>query len=181
MRTLVLFAHPARHRSRANVALVEAIADAQDVTVHDLYETYPDLLIDIDAEQDLLQRHDAIVLQHPFYWYSAPSIVKEWLDVVLEHGFAYGLEGRALAGKTWMHAITTGGRAGAYAPDGSNRFTIPELLRPFEATAALCNARWLEPFVVHLAHALDESALAAEADRYRRRIAALAKESAPAL
>lgn len=181
MRTLVLFAHPARHRSRANVALVEAIADAPNVTVHDLYETYPDLLIDIDAEQDLVQRHDAIVLQHPFYWYSAPAIVKEWLDLVLEHGWAYGHDGHALAGKKWMHAITTGGRDAAYGPDGANRFTIPELLAPFEATAALCQAHWLAPFVVHRAHALDAPALVAEADRYRQRIAALAKESAPAL
>ncbi|NDC58161.1 MAG: oxidoreductase [Alphaproteobacteria bacterium] len=179
MRVLVLFAHPATHRSVANSALVEAVRDMAGVTFHDLYETYPDLLIDIEAEQDLLLRHDALVLQHPFYWYAAPAILKEWLDVVLEHGFAYGSDAHAIVGKPWMQAITTGGGADAYHPQGSNRFTIDELLRPFEATASLCRARWLEPFALHAAHNLDPAGLAAEADRYRRRIDALVREPAP--
>ena len=101
--------------------------------------------------------------------------MKEWLDVVLEHGFAYGDTGTALAGKTWIHAVTTGGGATAYGPAGRNRFTIPELLRPFEATAALCGCTWLDPFVMHAAHLLDGDGLAAESARYRARIAQLAK------
>ena len=36
---------------------------------------------------------DTIVFQFPFYWYSVPPLLKEWIDLVLEHGFAYGLEG----------------------------------------------------------------------------------------
>lgn len=178
-RVLLLYAHPAPHRSLANAALLAAVRDLAGVTVHDLYEAYPDLLIDIEAEQDLLVRHDVIVLQHPFFWYSAPAIVKEWLDVVLEHGFAYGDTGTALAGKSWMHAVTTGGGAAAYGPTSRNRFTIPELLRPFEATAALCGCTWLDPFVMHAAHVLDRDGLAAESARYRDRIAQLAKASAP--
>ncbi|MBU6372122.1 MAG: NAD(P)H-dependent oxidoreductase [Alphaproteobacteria bacterium] len=174
-RVLVLYAHPAPHRSLANAALIDAVRDLPGVTVHDLYETYPDLLIDIEAEQDLLVRHDAIVFQHPLFWYSAPAIVKEWLDVVLEHGFAYGQGGVALAGKAWLQSVTSGGVAAAYGPAGRNRFTVPELLRPFEATAALCGFRWLDPFVVHAAHLLDADGLAAECARYRARIDTLTK------
>lgn len=177
-RVLLLYAHPAPQRSIANRALADAVRDLPNVTFHDLYETYPDLLIDIDAEQDLLMAHDAIVVQHPFYWYSAPSIVKEWLDVVLEHGFAYGAEGRAIAGKVWMHALTTGGREVAYTPAGTNRYSVHELLRPFEATAALCRCDWRAPFIVHAAHLLDATALAQEAQRYRAHITALAAEPA---
>lgn len=29
-------------------------------------------------------------MQHPFYWYSTPALLKEWQDLVLEHGWAYG-------------------------------------------------------------------------------------------
>ena len=174
-RVLILYAHPAPHRSLANAAMIAAVRDLPGVTVHDLYETYPDLLIDIEAEQDLLVRHDVIVLQHPLFWYSAPAIVKEWLDVVLEHGFAYGESGAALAGKSWQQAVTAGGGAAAYGPAGRNRFTIPELLRPFEATAALCGCRWLDPFVMHAAHLLDAAGVAAESARYRSLVATLAK------
>ena len=52
--------------------------------------------IDVHAEQKLLLDHDIIIWQHPFYWYSAPAIIKEWMDLVLEHGFAYGENGRSL-------------------------------------------------------------------------------------
>jgi putative NADPH-quinone reductase len=43
---LVLFAHPAYHRSHANLRLVEAVRDLPDITLHDLYEEYPDFNID---------------------------------------------------------------------------------------------------------------------------------------
>ncbi len=101
-RILVLLAHPAHRRSRANAALRDAAKAVEGVTLHDLYEAYPDFLIDVDHEQALLLRHDVIVFQHPVYWYSSPAILKEWQDLVLEHGFAYGRAGTALAGKALL-------------------------------------------------------------------------------
>ena len=89
-KTLVVFVHPALHRSRVNAALARGIQDLPSLTFHDLYAAYPRHLIDVDREQALLLQHDVIVWQHPFYWYSCPSLLKEWQDVVLEHGFAYG-------------------------------------------------------------------------------------------
>ena len=170
MRALVLFAHPAVRKSRINVRLRDAIRDCEHVTLHDLYETYPDFSIDVDREQALLTAHDVIVFQHPFYWYSAPAIVKEWLDLVLEHGFAYGRDGNALRGKTWLQAITTGGRDSQYGMGAMNQFTIEEFLRPFEATAHLCGMRWLQPFVLHAAHTADDGEIHAGAEAYRARI-----------
>lgn len=170
---LVLFAHPAYRRSRSNRALRAAAESLDGVTLHDLYETYPDFAVDVDREQALIAAHDTIVCLHPFFWYSAPALVKEWLDLVLEHGWAYGHDGRALADKSWMQAVTVGGRQAAYAPEGYNRFTVEELLRPFEATAALCRMRWLEPFVLHATNAADETALAAAAARFADRLIAL--------
>jgi glutathione-regulated potassium-efflux system ancillary protein KefG len=170
---LLLFAHPAWRRSRINRALVEAARGMDGVTLHDLYETYPDFAIDVDREQEQLAAHDAVVCQHPFYWYSSPAIIKEWLDLVLEHGWAYGREGTQLRGKTWMQAITTGGREIAYAADGHNRYTIDELMRPFEATTQLCGMRWERPFVVHAAHTADQTEIDAAAAAYRTRLTAL--------
>jgi glutathione-regulated potassium-efflux system ancillary protein KefG len=50
-RVLILFAHPALHRSRMNLAMMEAVRDLEGVTFHDLYELYPDLHIDVATEQ----------------------------------------------------------------------------------------------------------------------------------
>jgi glutathione-regulated potassium-efflux system ancillary protein KefG len=167
-RILVLLAHPARRRSRANTALHEAARQVEGVTLHDLYEAYPDFLIDVDHEQDLLRRHEVIVFQHPVYWYSSPAILKEWQDLVLEHGFAYGRAGTALAGKALLSAVTAGGTEAAYGPGGMNRHAVAEFLRPFEATAHLCRMRWLPPFIVHGTHLLDAAGLAQHAAAYRR-------------
>jgi glutathione-regulated potassium-efflux system ancillary protein KefG len=172
---LVILSHPALQRSRVNATLAEAVRTRPDVTVHDLYRTYPDFLIDVEAEQKKLICHQLIVLQYPMYWYATPALLKEWCDTVLLHGFAFGRDGTKLHGKTLMVAMTTGGDRDAYHPAGMNRFTITELLRPMEATAYLCGLSWAEPFVVHDALHLDAEARAAVARAYDARISALVK------
>src|SRR6185369_10018305 len=92
-RVLVLFAHPAFQKSRVHRHLVPAARQVEGITFHDLYEAYPDFQLDVPHEQQLLLAHDVIVFQHPFYWYSCPALLKEWLDLVLEYGFAYGPNG----------------------------------------------------------------------------------------
>jgi glutathione-regulated potassium-efflux system ancillary protein KefG len=131
-----------------NRAMTAAVDDLYGVTVHDLYRCYPDFYIDVAHEQRLCEEHDVIIFQHPFYWYSTPSIIKEWLDLVLQHGWAYGSEGRALEGKYYFHALTAGGDDSTYRHQGANLFTISELLSPYRATANLCRMRWLPPFAV---------------------------------
>lgn len=170
---LVLFAHPALHKSRVNRALVSAAREVDAVTVHDLYESYPDLDIDVATEQQLLIDHDIIVMQHPFFWYSVPAIFKEWMDLVLEHGWAYGSHGTRLQGKSVMSAISTGGGAAAYAREGFNRYTVREFLRPIEQTVALCRMRYLPPFLVQGTHRMQPREIDAHAADYRRLLEAL--------
>jgi glutathione-regulated potassium-efflux system ancillary protein KefG len=146
---LVLFAHPALEKSRVNVRLVREARDIPGVTFHDVYEAYPDFLIDVRREQKLLLEHQVVVFQHPFYWYSAPAILKEWQDLVLEYGWAYGRGGDRLKGKVFLNAVTTGGPQEAYGPEGYNRFTMRQLLSPFDQTARLCGMEYYAPFVVH--------------------------------
>ena len=172
-RILVLFAHPALEKSRVNRVLIEGLADLTGVTLHDLYQAYPDFGIDVEREQGLLLEHDFIVFHHPMFWYSTPAIIKEWQDLVLEHGWAYGSEGEALVGKRWLHAITTGGREVAYTVDGHNRYTIRELLRPLEQTARLCGMEFLPPFAVHGTHGMTPEDIRAHAADYRRLLVAL--------
>ena len=89
-KVLILFAHPALEKSRVNKRLILAAGNIDNITLNDLYEEYPDFDIDIKREQQLLIEHDLIILQHPFYWYSTPALLKQWEDLVLEHGWAYG-------------------------------------------------------------------------------------------
>jgi glutathione-regulated potassium-efflux system ancillary protein KefG len=170
---LILFAHPAFHRSRAQRRLVEAVRDLEGVTFHDLYEAYPDFDVDMKREQALLEAHDDVVLQHPFYWYSTPPLVKQWIDLVLEYGWAYGRGGTALAGKRVLCAITAGGPEESYAHDAPNRFTVRELLAPIEQTMRLCNMEFLAPFVVFGTHSMGEADFARAAAAYRDRLEAL--------
>ena len=176
---LVLFAHPAFEKSHINRAMLAAAKRVPGVLVHDLYETYPDFLIDVRAEQQLVGRHDKIVLQHPFFWYSAPALVKEWLDLVLEYGWAYGSDGKALHGKTLGQAMSAGGPADAYRRGGYNHFTIRELLAPFVQTARLCGMACAEAFTIHGAIRIDDAELAAEADRYAAWLESLRDGTAP--
>lgn len=146
---LILFAHPLFEKSHAHKALVENIPDTDDITFHDLYELYPEFNIDIKKEQELLNNHNIIIWQHPMYWYSCPPMIKQWIDLVLEYKWAYGSEGNQLEGKFIFQAITTGGRKDNYCETGRDRFTIYELLEPFNQTAQVCKMHYLPPYVVH--------------------------------
>lgn len=151
---LILFAHPAFQKSRINSRLTDGISEIEGVTFRDLYQVYPDFDIDVPAEQTLLESHDVLIFQHPMFWYSTPAILKEWQDLVLEHGWAYGSKGNALKGKWFFSAITTGGGQQAYCREGLNHYTINELLAPIERTVKLCKMNYLPPFVVHGTHAI---------------------------
>jgi glutathione-regulated potassium-efflux system ancillary protein KefG len=148
--------------------MVKAIPDSSSILFHDLYERYPDFNIDIKAEQELLESHDIIVWQHPFYWYSIPPLLKQWIDMVLLYGWAYGPGGDALKGKVIFNAMSAGGRESVYAADGRNRFTIREFLAPLDQTARLCQLNYLPPFVIHGTHILTPGEIKEYAEQYRR-------------
>lgn len=146
---LVLFAHPALEKSRINKFLIEGMNEVKDITFHDLYQRYPELDIDIEYEQNLLKKHNIIVFHHPFYWYSTPAIIKEWQDLVLTHGWAYGSQGNALKGKYLFNVVTTGATKDAYTDGGHNNFSMKQFFAPLEQTANLCKMIYLPPFTIH--------------------------------
>lgn len=168
-RVLVLFAHPSLDRSEINTEMLRITRATAGITVVDLYADYPDYRIDIDREQQRLRDHDVVIFMFPLYWYSTPPMLKEWQDLVLEYGFAYGHEGDALHGKTFLCVISAGGGADAYRADGYNHFTLRELLRPLEQTALLCGMHYLAPFALFGARtAVEEGRLPAHVAEWRR-------------
>jgi glutathione-regulated potassium-efflux system ancillary protein KefG len=147
-RILILFAHPRYEKSRINRSLLEQLAGSQGITIEDLYELYPNFNIDVEREKGLLLEHDIIIWQHPLYMYSAPAIIKQWIDMVLEFGWAHGAGVDNLKGKVAFNTITTGGTRESYDRDGFNRYTMQEFLYPFEQTTRLCKMNYLPPFAV---------------------------------
>ena len=170
---LILLAHPALEKSRVNARLAAAVQDLHGITFHDLYEAYPEFDIDVPREQRLLEAHSTIVLQHPFFWYSTPALVKQWEDLVLEHGWAYGSGGTALAGKRLLSMISTGGGEDAYRHDGPRGETMSDLLSPLRRTFELCGMDYLPPFVVHGTHGMGHADLMQHVQDYRRVIESL--------
>jgi glutathione-regulated potassium-efflux system ancillary protein KefG len=173
MKILILHSHPRARSSVVTAAMLKALAGLDGVTLRDLYAAYPDFVIDVEHEQSLLLAHDLVVFQHPFYWYSSPSILKEWQDLVLENGWAYGPGGTALAGKFLLSAVSTGGTGQAYHHEGRNRFEMEELLAPFNQTAFLCSMAYLKPFVIHAGRRMPPTDLTAAVESYRDLIVGL--------
>lgn len=165
-RILVLFAHPAPNKSRINSAMIRAASGVDGVTIHDLYERYPDFDVDPAEEQELLLQHDVVVLQFPFYWYSTPALIKQWEDLVLQYGWAYGSEGTALRGKQAQIVTTTGGGRETYG--GDQRPAVEHLLAPLEHTFRLCGMAYQAPYIVYGTHKLTSENIAQQADAYAR-------------
>lgn len=174
-RILILFAHPVFEKSRIHRQLVRNLPD--NVTFRDLYELYPEFNIDVAAEKQLLLDHDIIIWQHPIYWYSCPAVLKQWIDLVLEAGWAYGPGGTALAGKSVFQALSTGGAESTYTPEGFHKFTLQEFLVPFKRTAELCNMAYLPPFAVHGSHRMSRTEIGNAASEYMAFLKYLASNS----
>ena len=155
MKVLVLFAHPAFQKSKVNKILVDGLSELEGVTFHDLYQEYPELDIDVKREQELLLEHDVILFQFPLFWYSTPAILKEWQDLVLEHGWAYGSNGNSLKDKLFLCLVTTGGPSRAYQVGGFHNHTLNQLLSPLRQTSVLCKMKPLPPFVIHGTHIME--------------------------
>ena len=133
------------------------------------FEIISDIIFDTSDNDDSFvgsTNDDVIIWHHPFYWYSCPPLMKQWIDMVLEFDWAYGPNGNALLGKTCLNAITTGGSKDVYCSQGYNSFTVEQFLRPFEQTANLCGMTYLPPFAVMGTHTLSDEALQKNCEDY---------------
>lgn len=117
---LIILGHPDWERSLANKEIVNGLVNSEVyIEVRHLQHLYPDFKIDIKKEQEALLRHKNIVFQFPFYWYTMPAILKQWFDLVLEYGFAYGSTGDKLKGKNFIPSFTVGSAENEYKTLGN--------------------------------------------------------------
>lgn len=108
----------------------------------ELSHALQDGVFDVPAHQSMIESVEAITLHFPLYWYSAPALVKQWLDELLMPGWAFPIDESKLRGKKLLISTTTGAPLSSYAQDGSNGITLDEVLVPFERTAHYCGMQW---------------------------------------
>lgn len=167
MKITVFIFHPNISQSRVNHKLLESLNG--EIEIRYMYELYPDGNINVAKEQEVLEKTDRIILQFPMYWYSSPALLKEWEDKVLTYGWAYGSSGNALQGKELVLSVTPGASISQYSHEGSFKYKVTELLRPFQATSNLIGTRFIKPFVVD-GMQLSDSELSNAAQQYKKYI-----------
>lgn len=147
MKKLVIITHPHIENSVVNKSWMNTLQKHPDsFTIHALYEKYPDGKIDVAEEQKLLEAHDIIIFQFPLYWFSSPPLLKQWLDEVLLHGWAYGSTGDKMKGKKITLAISAGIKEKDYREDGLYQGNLDQLSLPFKMTTQYIAAQFLPPF-----------------------------------
>jgi NAD(P)H dehydrogenase (quinone) len=117
---------------------------------------------DIQQELDKLLWADLLILNFPIFWFSAPAMLKGWIDRVLVSGICYGgkrfYDQGGLSGKKALVTVTLGGREHMFG-DGAIHGPLEDMLRPIlRGTLAYVGFDVLEPFVAwHVPYISDEA------------------------
>ena len=150
MKTLVIVTHPDIENSAINKRWIEELEKYPDrYTIHQLHKVYPQENIDVEAEQKLIEQYDKIVFQFPVYWFSCPAFLKKWIDEVVIYGWAFGSKsGYKIEGKKIALAISAGLNEQEYRASERYKYTLNELLRPFELSFEYVKADY-QPFFAY--------------------------------
>lgn len=141
MKTLILVAHPDIENSTTQKFFQTSLVNFDDVTYHPI-----SIPINIEEEQQLLRSNDRIIFQFPLFWYSAPALLKTWQDEVLSTSF---INSPSLKGKELGIVVTTGSAKKDFGAGNPEKFTISEILRPYEAMANKAMMSYLPPLPVY--------------------------------
>jgi putative NADPH-quinone reductase len=142
---LIILGHPYYNNSVANKAIIEELSKSNlDIEIRNLSELYPDFNINVKEEQEALLRHQSIIIQYPLYWYNMPAILKHWIDVVFDYGFAYGSTGYKLEGKNFIASFTVGGPEDQYNVLGDHHFKVYEFTKNLEQTAYFTKMKYID-------------------------------------
>lgn len=160
MATLVIFGHTFWNDSKVNKALLESISVQSDITIHNLSEVYKDFKINSKTEIELLQKADSIVFQFPLFWFSTPSILKEWQDVVLS-AILYGSNPELLKNKKFGIVTTAGGAEGSY--DGHHGATLRQMLTPIYESFKYLGTNVRDYYCIFETHSLNPQSLPIDA------------------
>ncbi|KOY14127.1 NAD(P)H-dependent oxidoreductase [Paenibacillus xylanivorans] len=150
MKTLVIVAHPSIETSVINKRWVEELKKyPKKYKIHELYMVYPDGNIDVEKEQKLIETHNNLVLQFPIYWFNCPPLLKKWLDDVFTYNWAYGSKGDKLKYRKVALCVSAGIKKEDYREAGRYKYTLEQILVPFEMSFHYCQADYRSFFAFH--------------------------------
>ncbi|WP_166359586.1 NAD(P)H-dependent oxidoreductase [Pseudomonas akapageensis] len=132
------------------------------------------LAADIQQELDKLLWADLLILNFPIYWFSAPAMLKGWIDRVLVSGICYGgkrfYDQGGLAGKKALVTVTLGGREHMFG-EGAIHGPLEDMLRPIlRGTLAYVGLDVLPPFVAWHVPYISAEAREEFLEQYRERL-----------
>lgn len=133
----MILAHPRLEDSIGNKIISSNLAD-NNTEIRHLDKLYPDFKIDIKAEQKALLSADIVIFQYPLFWYSMPAIMKEWIDQVIQYGFAFGKDSYNLENKKLIVSFTIGSPIKDYPQE-----VIQKIAFPFKGLASYCKLEYV--------------------------------------
>lgn len=141
MKTQLFISHPDIHRSTTQQFLKATASNEEGINIVHLDEEKE---FAVDYHRELIKKADRLILQFPLYWYSCPYSMKKWIDEVLTTHLVIPNQIKELG-----IVVNVGKKATAYQAGGSERFTLSEFLRPFEAISHILGWKYLSPFVIY--------------------------------
>lgn len=165
MKKLIIVCHPNIEESTINKRWVKELEKYPDnFTIHNIYKTYPDGVINVEKEQKLMDEFDTVIFQYPLYWFNCPPFLRQWMDDVYTYGWAYGSKGNQMKGKKIALAISAGIKENEFQKNGEWKVTMEQLILPFKTSAFYTKSDFRGHFVLYDSHnaphsnALEESA-----------------------
>ncbi|MDD9923474.1 MAG: NAD(P)H-dependent oxidoreductase [Boseongicola sp.] len=114
---------------------------------------------DVRLEIDKLRQAHRVIFHFPLWWFSAPAILKGWLERVLAHGEMHSVDQRfdqgQFRGRKVLFCVTTGSRESESAFNGKEG-DVQLLLWPLAYALRYVGFTVLVPRIVHGVHGYHE-------------------------
>jgi NAD(P)H dehydrogenase (quinone) len=108
---------------------------------------------DIRAEVEKVQWCDLLILNFPIFWFSAPAILKGWIDRVFVSGQFYGgkriYDMGGMLGKKALVSVTLGGQEHMFGADAIHGEMLTMLRPILRGALAYCGFTVLPPYVAY--------------------------------
>lgn len=151
-KTLVIMAHSNPSESKINKRIKESLENEDSIIFKDIKTLYSDYNFDIKKEQEDILKVDKIVFQFPVYWFTAPSILKQWVDDVFVNDFAFNydddgtFEALNLLGKKFQMIVSLGESEKTYKEIDVK---IEDCLSSYSHTASLLGMKEEDTFMIY--------------------------------
>ena len=166
-KTLVIFAHPHFEHSHANVELIKAYENVENLTFKDLYEEYPDLHIASFRERKRIRDFERLIFHFPLIWFSCPPLLKLWIDEVFDIKWMTETD-HPLLNKDALIIVTIGGKEENYTDKGLYETTVSDLMKFLTLSLKVNNIEVKKILAVHNADDLDKNSLAKFASQIKQ-------------